>query len=112
MKIGLLVLAALLISTHAKAVDCNTDCNQECCSVVQITPWDRNTICEPTCKMTCEASKAICQGSLQQGNGMTADRDFICMNDNFFNNADHYHTVITLAHEMVHVRQYRRLGTD
>jgi hypothetical protein len=43
---------------------------------------------------------------------MAPDRDFICMSDALFNQAAHLQSAITLAQEMQHVRQYRRLGTD
>jgi hypothetical protein len=43
---------------------------------------------------------------------MAPDRDFTYMSDALFNQAPHLQTAIALAHEMQHVRQYRRLGTD
>jgi hypothetical protein len=165
-------VVALISPTFALG-DCNTDCNKDCC---------RNFgICEPTCKLSCEASKKVCQGTgvdlghlpnplgqsciaafqiatnaliVSQGFypagseymineaktalvrtglfaqnefdgvqirwcslksptlGVAADAGVICLSDGLFNSANHFGTAVVLAHEMTHIRQYRRDGTD
>src|SRR5690348_3680506 len=44
--------------------------------------------------------------------GMTPDRDVVCISDGYFRQPDAIKIAVTLAHEMVHVRQYRSRGTD
>ena len=44
--------------------------------------------------------------------GVAADAGVICLSDGLFNSADHFRTAVVLAHEMTHIRQYRRDGTD
>src|SRR5467141_2154540 len=56
-------LAVVFFSPFAKADSCNTDCNSQCCKEIRITPFDRNDVCDPACKVTCEANKKICQGT-------------------------------------------------
>jgi hypothetical protein len=43
--------------------------------------------------------------------GMTPDRNLICLSDRYFNAANHFGTAVTLAHEMIHSRQYRNRGS-
>jgi hypothetical protein len=182
------LVSALLSVGPAPAADCNVDCNARCCHTVKITPWDKNRVCEPTCKTSCEAAKVACRGSggvippvhspsvieqiqkalrascaagfqvinnaviLSQGSyaagserllvqardlliqaglfnaqefnnvsirwarlvgaGQTPDRNVVLINEDYLRNNDLYSTATTLGHEMVHVRQYRRMGTD
>src|SRR5262249_36861724 len=44
--------------------------------------------------------------------GVAADAGVICLSDGLFNSANHFGTAVALAHEMTHIRQYRRDGTD
>jgi hypothetical protein len=44
--------------------------------------------------------------------GVAADAGVICLSDGMLNSADHFGTAVVLAHEMTHIRQYRRMGTD
>lgn len=178
MKI-ILTAAILAFASQAYAFSCNEDCNHACCAF---------GVCEPVCKSSCEATKAVCNGSggalpvlhppgpgdiqnalqqscasgfnlitkyviftqpfygsgsdyilntsrdilvqlnlfspqefggvnirwckLSNGTGMTPDSNIICLNDRLFINNQPLEAAITLAHEMIHVRQYRRGGTD
>ncbi|WP_294974078.1 hypothetical protein [Tabrizicola sp.] len=172
----------------AASDSCEKDCNAECCQTIRITPWDKNTVCEPACKTTCEASKSACklsggalptvaapntielvekalrascasgfevitksvilsQGSYAAGSevllndaksllvaaglfgarefdgvsirwgritaeGIAPDRDTIFISENYLGSNDLYSVATILGHEMIHVRQYRNLGTD
>lgn len=40
--------------------------------------------------------------------GVAADAGVICLSDSLLNSADHFGTAVILAHEMTHVRQYRK----
>jgi hypothetical protein len=42
---------------------CNANCNAQCCRSVQVTPWDRNDVCDPACKDSCEISKRACRAT-------------------------------------------------
>lgn len=44
--------------------------------------------------------------------GMTPDRNLICISDKWFHENNPVETAVTLAHEMIHVRQYASRGTD
>jgi hypothetical protein len=188
MNILAVVFMLLLLAIDSHADDCNVDCNASCCKTIRITPWDKNTVCDPQCKLTCEASKKACQvtggvvppvhtpsvvnavvnaledscaagfqvinnsvilyqgpyaaGSEQLlnrardvlvqlglfspqefanvtirwgrivGGGQAPDRNLIFIDEGALSRGDLLNTTITLAHEMVHVRQYRRMGTD
>lgn len=169
----LLSILALVFSSTFAIGDCNTDCNKDCCRAFGI--------CEPTCKISCDASKKLCQGTgvnlghlpnplgqsciarfqtvtnaliISQGFypagsdymineakgalirsglfapnefdgvqirwcslsgptlGVAADAGVICLSDGLLNSAAHFGTAVILAHEMTHIRQYRRDGTD
>ncbi|WP_156952200.1 hypothetical protein [Bradyrhizobium sp. WSM1743] len=56
-----LVILITLFGSHLSFAACDEDCNKSCCHTIRITPWDKNDVCEPQCKATCEASKAICK---------------------------------------------------
>lgn len=187
LAVALNFLVLILIDPQAALADkCDVDCNKKCCKTVRITPWDKNTFCEPTCKSTCEATKAICKdagvklphapnliaevekqlnfscaaafqiinqavvvyqgpyaaGSSRMldeakgilvalglvgaqefnnvsirwarllGRGQAPDRNVVLISEEFLKSNDLKNTTATLLHEMVHVRQYRRMGTD
>jgi hypothetical protein len=170
---SLLAIFALILWPAFAIAGCDTDCNRSCCGAFGI--------CEPTCKITCETNKKICQGTgiqlpnlpnlLQQSCiagfqavtnaliisqgfypagseymineakdvlvrtglyapnefdgvqirwcrlsgstlGVAADAGVICLSEGLLNSADHFGTAVILAHEMTHIRQYRRMGTD
>jgi len=42
-------------------------------------------------------------------NGLAPDRDVVCVSDVWLRRADRLEAAISLAHEMIHVRQFRRL---
>jgi hypothetical protein len=51
--------------------------------------------------------------SLTSGtNGMTPDRDYVCLSDDYLKTNNGLETLVTLAHEMIHVRQIRSGPTD
>jgi hypothetical protein len=50
------VVASLLLVPHARA---EIDCNARCCKTVRITPFDKNTVCQPSCKASCEITKGV-----------------------------------------------------
>ncbi|MBY3441766.1 hypothetical protein [Rhizobium laguerreae] len=184
--IALIIL--LLAAMPTSAANCNTDCNKECCKTVKITPWDKNSFCEPVCKSSCEATKRACkltggvlpehhpksgvnvvvdalehscaaafqaintfvivsQGSYSAssrrmldeaksilidagiinanefanvsvrwaklvGDGQAPDRGSVLLSDTFLKEKNLLGATTTLAHEMIHIRQYRRMGTD
>ncbi len=62
-RLVLFSIVILAATQFAFADTCNVDCNSKCCHTVRITPWDKNTICEPQCKLSCEASKRVCRAS-------------------------------------------------
>ncbi|WP_162944143.1 hypothetical protein [Rhizobium sp. CCGE531] len=187
MKRFLIVFLLSALPGFARADACNTDCNNKCCRTIQITPFDRNSICDPACKASCEAAKGICRAGghslpsipslvnevtklleqscssafetitkavvfsqpfygagsdylinssrdvlvqtrlfasqefggvtirwcrlLQHTAGMTPDPNLICINDDLFKNNQPLETAITIAHEMTHIREYRRMAT-
>jgi hypothetical protein len=178
---GLLLLIVLFVGTAAASCP---DCNKRCCSTIRITPLDKNSFCDPQCKVSCEAVREICrrggpklphwpsviknverqlnvscaaafqvinqaviahQGTYGAGSermlnhakqilidlrlfsesefenvtirwarligeGQTPDRNTVLISENYQN--DLFSTTSILAHEMIHVRQYRRLTTD
>lgn len=191
MKIFITSFAFLCFACSVALADCNIDCNAKCCQTVRITPWDKNRVCEPTCKASCEASKAACnvtggaipafntpnliakitqllqtscaaafevindavlinQGSYAagsdfllnqakdvlirtglfpasefnnvsirwanlRGDGQAPDRNIVLISESFLSQPPLqalYSTASTLGHEMVHIGQYRRMGTD
>ena len=183
---------SLVFFLHGSALadNCNVDCNKKCCQTVRITPWDKNTICEPACKSSCEATKFACmridsripaistpntiaavtkllqtscasafqaintavtihQGPYSAGSdaalyyardlliragfftasdfanvrirwgnlvgdGQTPDRILIFINQRYLVQSPTalYSIAVTIGHEMTHVMQYRRIGTD
>lgn len=46
------------------------------------------------------------------GHGLAPDRDTVCINEGYLRDNNLMETAITLAHEMFHIRQYRRGTTD
>jgi hypothetical protein len=44
--------------------------------------------------------------------GVAADAGVICLSEGLLSSVDHFGTAVVLAHEMTHIRQYRRMGTD
>lgn len=196
LRVAFILVALFLGSSQAYADKCNVDCNKKCCKTIKITPWDKNTICEPGCKSSCEAAKVLCrntpkeirpdlngplgdllppnilvemervmlaycaagfevinkavilsQGHYSQGSymlieqaktllithgffsqeefanvsirwarlthtGQAPDRNVVLLDEDYLNNNDLYGTATTLGHEMIHIRQYRRMGTD
>ena len=57
----LITLLQFQLSLQARAA-CDDDCNAKCCASVP-TPFGSKSVCEPACKSSCEASKAICKGT-------------------------------------------------
>ena len=53
---ALLVSAVLALTPFSLARA--QDCNARCCKEIRITPWDRNEVCDPACKLACEAAKS------------------------------------------------------
>lgn len=184
MRVLLFLIALFIDVTHIAVAQ---DCNKRCCKTIRITPWDKNTVCDPTCKVTCEAAKSagvklpevfnrnvfddiekalhvgcnvgfeainkvvivnqapgsapgseqllvmardilirsgaigaaefhnvnIRWGFLYEGTrGQAPDRNVVFINQDFLRNNSLFKTTSTLAHEMVHIRQYRQLSTD
>lgn len=47
-----------------------------------------------------------------KGHGQAPDRNQVFIDQEFYHKQDLFSTAATLAHEMIHVRQYRRMGSD
>lgn len=56
-----------------------------------------------------EVEVRVCR--LYLSSGMAPDRNLICLSDRYFHDGSVLGAAITLAHELTHSRQYRRLGS-
>src|SRR5262249_32332413 len=64
MRKGLVALAiGHVLAIFPAHAGCVRDCNSSCCREIRITPWDRNTVCDPGCKLSCEAANQVCHAT-------------------------------------------------